>query len=721
MSHTPPEAPLESVPPLLVEPPWSEGAPRDTEPVVLKGLKAPRVATTVHWAPGQREEWLAKGRADYPPLGDTDWDAAAASFADGTIQQGERLRRRQSAFDILLHGPEEHGRALLADERYHADLSGTFALRGIVARYELDALPLVLHQDNLWALYPFFDAHIAQLCLKHKDNSYSHPAKDWFVQHGPAAIALIVPDLVRRPGPKRERAEVHVRSVADAHGGEAVLEAVRPYGEEVVRAVASLGIDPLDRYPSPLPEIGFDVAALPPVLLAGRESALPEAAVRNLVTMFLISTPEKPYAGVERVVKACDPESLAEFAWALYEADDTRPRWTSPGVEYALRLLGDDRTAARLGPIVARWDKGTSWYNGGSSALGVFTSIGTDGALRQLHRLAQKAKDQRRIRRHSQSLIDGIAQRRGLDAEQLADLLVPDLGLDASGGLTLDYGPRRFTVGFDEHLKPFVAGEDGKRRKTLPKPGVRDDAALAPAAHQRFTELKKEARTVAAEQIKRLEAAMVKGRRWTPEEFRALFLAHPLMWHIARRLVWRSGEVEFRVAEDRSLADVRDDAVEISAPVELPHPLRLTAPDAWAEVFADYEILQPFPQLGRPVHALTAKERDAARLERFEGASVHFGAILGLVDRGWKLGPKETGGFHRHVSRELAENSHLVIELDPGVRAVAPDEYAEQELRVVALARTSYGQGERLLADLDEVTASELLAELTRLTGAPGS
>ncbi|WP_067454558.1 DUF4132 domain-containing protein [Actinomadura macra] len=715
MSHTPPEAPQDSLPPLLAAPPWIK-APRDPEPVVLKGLKAPVIPTAVFWAPGEREEWTAKAREEYPPLGDTDWDARAEAFANGTIQAEEIRRRRQLAFDLLLYGPEEHGRALLADERYRNDLSGTFVLRGVVARHELAALPLVLHQDNQWTVSPFLDAQMAQYLLKHKDNSFSHPAKDWFVKHGPAAIALIVPDALRRPGPKRARAEDHIRAVADAHGGAAVLEAVRPYGEEAVQAIAALGIDPLDRYPIPLPEIDFDLASLPPVLLRDRTHRLPEPAVRHLVTMLLISTPTEPYAGVEPVVAACDPGSLAEFAWALYVADESRPRWTPPGIEYALRRLGDDGTAARLGPIIARWDKATSWYNGGTSALGVLTSIGTDGALRQLHRLAQKAKDKKRIRPYAQSALDRIAREQGLSAAQLADRLVPDLGLDPDGSLTLDYGPRRFIVGFDEHLKPYVADEDGNRRTSLPKPGVRDDADLAPLAHQRFTALKKEVRTVAADQVSRLESAMVAGRRWTPEEFRTVFLDHPLLWHIARRLVWKSGPTEFRVAEDRTLADVHDDALALAAPVELPHPLRLDALDTWSELFADYEILQPFPQLGRTVHTLTDKERDAARLERFEGGTVHFGKILGLADRGWKLGDKETGGFHRHISLRLAEERHLVIDLDPGVRVISPDEFATQELRRVTLSTTSYGRGERPFSDLDPVTVSELLATLTTLT-----
>ncbi|TDD96041.1 DUF4132 domain-containing protein [Actinomadura rubrisoli] len=89
-------------------------------------------------------------------------------------------------------------------------------------------------------------------------------------------------------------------------------------------------------------------------------------------------------------------------------------------------------------------------------------------------------------------------------------------------------GSLRFTVGFDEALDPFVIGEDGRRRKTLPRLSSGDDAALSPAAYQRFSSMKKVART-AADQIRRLETAMVTLRRWTPAEFGPLFVRHPVI------------------------------------------------------------------------------------------------------------------------------------------------------------------------------------------------
>ncbi|MFD0851548.1 DUF4132 domain-containing protein, partial [Actinomadura adrarensis] len=173
----------------------------------------------------------------------------------------------------------------------------------------------------------------------------------------------------------------------------------------------------------------------------------------------------------------------------------------------------------------------------------------------------------------------------------------------------------RFTVTFDEQLVPLVVESSGKIRKSLPKPGAKDDPALAPAAHALFTGLKKDLRTIADQELKRLELAMINRRSRTPHDFRALFVAHPLMRHIAHRLVWITDTgTAFRVAEDDTYADVNDDPFTpaTDARISIAHPILLDDDLAtWAELFADYEILQPFPQLGRPVHTLADDERAA--------------------------------------------------------------------------------------------------------------
>jgi len=728
------DAPASALPDLLVNPPW-ERDPKGREPVVLKGLKAPKEPTVVVWAPGQREEWLNHpyGKYGWERLpDDTDWERVADDFATERVRSEPEQRLQTLAVGLFMQAPLELGVRLLADERYWDVLTGYPMSRGVqgaVARHEMAAYPMALYEAKneraFHALDPFLDADVAQIMIKHW-GVYPNGgrATSWFEKHGPAAVRLTVPDALRKPGPKRAKAEEALRLVAERHGRDAVIEAARHYGAEAVAAIAALKTDPLEMYPNPLPPVpsGFVPERLPRILLRGREFALSAAVTRHVITMVSISTPSEPYPGLAQVVEACDPDSLAVFAWALYRADES-DKWASPGVQWALINLADDGVADLLAPIVARWSKAQVWDQRGTSALNVFSKLGTDSALRHLHRLAQKAQDPERIRPQAKGALNRIAKERGLTPEQLADRLLPDFGLDAEGSMTLNYGHRRFVVGFDEQLKPYVTDEEGKRRKALPKPGVKDDQTLAPAAYKRFGDLKREVRNTATEQIRRLEQAMVSDRGWTAGEFRSLFVGHPLLWHIVRRLVWSAeadGSVTtFRIAEDRTFADVGDDefALPESARVVLPHPLRLGGEKAgaWRQVFADYEILQPFPQLERAVHALTEEERETGNLTRFDGLTVHFGRILGMTGRGWELGKKETGGFRRQISFMTPDERHLMVQIEPGIRVIAPEEYVEQEITRVWLF-TGRFSGTRLpFGDLDPVVASEILAEFVRL------
>ena len=78
----------------------------------------------------------------------------------------------------------------------------------------------------------------------------------------------------------------------------------------------------------------------------------------------------------------------------------------------------------------------------------------------------------------------------------------------------------------------------GSRLKDLPKPNKSDDESQANDAVNRYKLLKKDARTVAAQQVARLESAMCLRRRWSPENFQLFLVEHPLVRHLTRRLIW---------------------------------------------------------------------------------------------------------------------------------------------------------------------------------------
>ena len=106
----------------------------------------------------------------------------------------------------------------------------------------------------------------------------------------------------------------------------------------------------------------------------------------------------------------------------------------------------------------------------------------------------------------------------------------------------------------------------------------------------------------------------------------------------------------FRVTEEGDYADVDDDPLTLDGPIAIPHPLTLEPPlrAAWGEVLADYELLPPFPQLGRPLYDIDEPERSSVELTRFAGARVPALTLVGSLERaGWRRGEVEDGGMYR--------------------------------------------------------------------------
>jgi hypothetical protein len=323
--------------------------------------------------------------------------------------------------------------------------------------------------------------------------------------------------------------------------------------------------------------------------------------------------------------------------------------------------------------------------------------------------------------------IAAVAEARGFTAAELADRLVPDLGLDDHGTVELDFGPRRFFVAFDETLKPFVKDAAGTRLKDLPKPIKSDDAALADAATERYKQIRKDAKAVASLQVTRLELAMIDRRRWGAADFRLFFLEHPLMRHLATRLLWGVyGEGDalagaFRVAEDWTLADADDNTFTLpeAARVGIAHVLEMPKAllEAFGQVFADYEILQPFKQLGRETYALTEAERGTEKLTRFADKTVATGSVMGLVNRGWERGQAQDAGWVGWFSKAVGDGLQVDLELEPGTVVGDLSFEPKQSLPAITLRKVGSWDKEGLVhfGRLHPILASEVLRDIDLL------
>ena len=713
--------------PVLVSPPWVTKRAVE-KPIVVDGLKPP-VDSRIDWQPGEREKWMAQ-RGYGANFQNKSWDQLLTEYKAGN------LRWQEVAFFAM--APPDFIRPHLATFRPQSLWYLENWLERIVAIHELAALPVVMYAANTRPassaalLLPFESTDIAaQMAGWYVRLKSVRPLTlKWFARH-PGSAHRLIPAAVGKPGAERRVAETALRVLAQVGNRNDVLSAAARYGPEARQAVeATLSADPLAVVPARIPQLpGWaDPGILPQILLTDRSAALPMEAARHVTTMFAISRPGDEYPGIEVVLETCDRASLAEFAWALFQQWElagmpSKEAWVLDAQGY----VGDDETVRRLSPLIRAWP-GEGGHARAVTGLDVLASIGTDVALMHLNGIADKAKF-KGLKTKAQEKINEVAAKLGLTADELADRLVPDLGLDDDGSMTLDYGPRKFVVGFDEQLKPYVT-EDGARRKELPQPGPRDDAVLAPEAYKSFAALKKDARTLASDQIRRFERAMVLQRRWDMSQVRGLFVEHPLLWHISRRLVWASFDKSgtaiqgFRVAEDRTLADESDKELKLegSARVGIAHPLHLgESVKRWSDLFADYEILQPFAQLGREVYRLTEAEKQAPVLEQFKGLKVETVKVLGLERFGWERGAPQDAGIQGWMFKKLPNDRAAVVGLDPGIIAGMATEWKEQTLQDVWINNEpsgdwSGGDSRQKYSALDDVTASEIIRDLKSLS-----
>ena len=724
-----PEAAPGQLPPVLVNPPWKVGKP--TTLPVLTDVTPPAMADALVWREGEREAWYQEKSWEY-----------GEQYSKYTPAQWEEARKTLPPMtarpppSFFAYAPVDLALEHIANFELGRWMPEAWMF-AIASRLGLGALPAVLQViaakggETFRLLLPFGVSRMApEVAEALVGSKKARPhARAWLLRHPERAITGLLPAALGKQGKAKDAACAALRLLA-TNGHEAtVLEVASRVSAQVREAAAQvLAFDPLQLFPPKLPKLPdfFTPGGLPRPLLADRSAKLPVAAVETLGMCLAISSLEEPYAGLAQVKAACEPASLARFAWGLFEA------WMVAGAPskeawafQALGHLGDDECARKLAPLIRQWP-GEAAHARAVTGLDVLATIGTDVTLIYLNGIAEKVKF-KGLQEKAREKIEQIAEARGLTRDELADRLVPDLGLDENGSLPLDFGERTFTVGFDEQLKPFVKDATGARLKDLPKPTKKDDAEKAQAAEERWKALKKDAKAAAGLQVLRMELAMCARRRWSAETFRQFFVEHPLLIHVVRRLVWGSYTADgklvatFRVAEDRTFADVNEDTWTLpeDASVGIPHALELDAQaaGAWGQIFADYQLLQPFAQLGRPTYAPTAEERTGTGLVRVKGLKVPTGKVLGLETRGWRRGPPQDAGVVGWMEKHLGPDRMIELDLDPGLYTGMLSESPEQTLGTVTVRKpNTWGkEGTYPLGSLDPILFSELVRDLEGL------
>lgn len=592
----------------------------------------------------------------------------------------------------------------------HFGLKGLPGLVNSLARYPQEALPIT----NYFAASELAPA-VARAFNKLK--TLRENARSWLLKYPEHALTGLLPAALGKAGEAQDNARAALRMLTENGHQPLLQEIARRYNQpEVTDAVnALLALDPLDNHPTKIPTLpAFYQPSLwtRPVLKANAQS-LPDSALLHLGEMLRFPQEEALYPGLLQVKDVCSADSLAGFAWDLFTA------WQAAGAPSkeswaftALGVLGNDDTARKLTPLIRAWpQEGKSAR--AVSGLNILTLMNNDMALIQLHHISQRAKS-RPLRDNAAEFLQVVAENRGLSQEELADRLVPTLGLDDPQALSFDFGPRQFTVRFDENLNPVIFDQQNVRQKSVPRLRADDDQLKAPEALARLKGLKKDATQVSKNLLPRLEAALRTTRRWSLADFHTLFVNHPFTRLVTQRLIWgvypanepRRLLNAFRVAAEGEFCNAQDEPIDLPADalIGIAHPLEMTAEmrSEFAQLFADYEIIPPLRQLTRRTVLLTPDESASNSLNRWEGKSATVGQLMGMRYKGWESGYEDAFVY------DLGEY-RLVLKFSPGFNHYNVDSKALMSFRSL-----------RVYSDNKSVTFAELdVFDLSEALSAP--
>ncbi|MFK8002847.1 MAG: DUF4132 domain-containing protein [Polyangiales bacterium] len=534
------------------------------------------------------------------------------------------------------------------------------------------------------------------------------PARRWLLAHAKLAAHGLIPIALGEGRSKKDKAPdgavTGVQILASEGQRALVEEAAKAYGDETLAAVTQiLDASPFALKKAPKLPKWLDVRRLAPI--ETKAGTLDETATTIVLGMLAASTEEGAYPALEEVQEFCSAESLDAFVWSLFRewawaGAPSKDKWAF----VALGWIGGETVCRNLASLMLRWP------SDGLSArakVGVelLARIGSERALMALYQFSVKAKT-KGLKAAAAEKVDDIAESLGMTTDELADRLVPDLDLSADGKLLFELSAEgadeelTLQVALDAHLVPYAMDAEGARLAKFPRAAgafKSADKVKLKAASKAFKALAKDAKAVAKHALARLESAMVKQRSWPLDVARRCFFEHPVMRSPASGLIWMSAGQAFRVAEDGTFADLNDDEITLGADAEVYvyHPATVSESmrGAAGDLLADYELLQPFEQVGRPVY--TASDFD---MNQWKGREVKSGKLFAVESYGWK---REIDDATKAFSVGNAKLSY-----SPGLTG-GPDASPTQRLGALELDVDP--------KTLDAIDCSELIHDMMRI------
>ena len=278
----------------------------------------------------------------------------------------------------------------------------------------------------------------------------------------------------------------------------------------------------------------------------------------------------------------------------------------------------------------------------GNACLFSLSSIATEDAIYEITRLSTLVKHAS-TKKQIEKTLEQLSEKTGLSHDQLNERSIPDYNFSADGTLTKNVGDRTTVItvlGVDKVTQVWIK-EDNKTQKSIPK-----------EIKENYPEALKELRTLiksikeTTKSVKRLlERHYEKPRKLDLNTWDQYYYRHPLVWSIARSLIW-CFEKNVRTIEgiesDEGFVDIDGKPILLKGikHVSLWHPIDSSteAVRQWRQFILKNSIQQSFKQAHREVYIITdaeiATETYSNRFASHILKQHQFNALLS--QRGWR-------------------------------------------------------------------------------------
>ena len=289
------------------------------------------------------------------------------------------------------------------------------------------------------------------------------------------------------------------------------------------------------------------------------------------------------------------------------------------GLLWLASTVPSEKLAACLGNFAQTCFVKIPNYGARSKKLGNAASIGLmlmereDRAVAEILRLREKVKYPS-VRSDLDKKISIVAERRNMTTEALMDSALPDFGLGQDGTLRQDIGDYQAQIHINDGKAILTwISKQGKPLKSAPK-------AMRENAPDKIKQLKQTAKDLTAAfstQRSLLESGYLGQREWMFDDWKNLYLVHPVRRNMARNLVWTAQnngkKTEFmHIGEDCISLTGGKVSVSKDTQIQLWHPLMSDTQTvlSWRKFICDHELTQPFKQAHREIYVLTDAEQN---------------------------------------------------------------------------------------------------------------